>query len=170
MTDNAFVRTVVTGLGWMGSGVGSVNTATEELVMSAQNELTVLAYSMSDGAERLMELVQERLRSGIRFTIVVNQLANQYGQIPEDLKRLAHDYVSHCFVYNFDGADQNASLHAKAVIADRQRAIVGSANLSWNGLVNNHELCLYIEGRAVSDLALTVDRLLAHRFVRRQTW
>lgn len=166
MPPNATVKTIVTGLGWMGSGFGSIDTALEEIVASAQRELTILAYSTSDGADALLTAVRERLSDGVRVVMVVDRLADQYGQVPARLMQMAGDYPSHCLIYDFS-ASPNAHLHAKAVIADRQRAIVGSANLSWHGLVTNHELALYVAGSAVADIAQATDRLLHHPLVQR---
>lgn len=155
---------MVTGLGWMGSGIGSVDTALEELISSARNELLVLAYSITDGASDLLQLIRSRLADGVRVTIVVDNLADQFHHTMAQLRRMKDDYPSHCHVYGFSGSD-DAHLHAKVIIADRERAMVGSANLSWHGLVTNHELCVMIDGQAVRELAQATDKLLSHRYV-----
>jgi phosphatidylserine/phosphatidylglycerophosphate/cardiolipin synthase-like enzyme len=166
MAPDASVRTIVTGLGWMGSGFGSIDSALEDIIASAQKELTILAYSMSDGADGLLLSICERLSDGVRVTMVVDRLTDQYGRVPVRLLEMAKDYPSNCLIYDFS-AESNVHLHAKAVIADRQRAIVGSANLSWHGLVSNHELALRVDGPAVGEIARAVDLLLNHHIVRR---
>ena len=143
---NAKVRTIVTGLGWMGAGTGSVDTAIEELVAGASRELIVLAYSMTDGANHLLKLTRTRLMTGLIATSVVNP-DRLYGSARQSLLALARDYPDTFYLYYFEGGEETDFLHAKALIADRQRAIIGSANLSWNGLVANHELCVQIEGQ-----------------------
>jgi cardiolipin synthase len=154
-------------MAWMGGGTGSIDTALSDLVNSARHELIILAYAMSDGASDLLELIRQRLSAGVRVTMVVDRMADQHGQVPERLCQLAAGYGSLFRLYDFAGADQHAHLHAKVVVADRARALVGSANLSWHGLVTNHELGVLVEGPSVSELALATDRLLTHRFVRR---
>src|SRR5579871_2200887 len=117
---NAQVQIIVTGLGWMGGGVGSIDTALEQLVMQAQRELIVLTYSISDGADRLLQAVHGRLRAGVRVTLVVDHLANQHGKAPDILRQLARDYPSHCTLYDFNPTEDRANLHAKTIIADRE--------------------------------------------------
>jgi phosphatidylserine/phosphatidylglycerophosphate/cardiolipin synthase-like enzyme len=169
MQKNAQVRTFVTGLGWMGRGVGSIGTALEELVRSTKHQLFIVAYAISDGAAPLFELVRQKLSEGVRVTFVVDRVADQHGQVPLLLCQMLGDYPTHFFVYDFAGKDSNAHLHAKVLIADRERAIIGSANLSRNGLVSFHELCVQIEGEAVDDVTRATERLLEHPFVRRIT-
>ena len=158
---NATVRTVVSGEGWMGAGVGSIQTAMEELVRSARVELLVLAYAVSDGAGELLDLVEDRLRAGVRVTMVVDRLSGQYGAVPGRLESLAQQYAGYCRIHDFSGAEEGAHLHAKLVAADRRKALVGSANLSWHGLVGNHELAVLVEGPAVGELVSAAQRLLA---------
>jgi phosphatidylserine/phosphatidylglycerophosphate/cardiolipin synthase-like enzyme len=43
-------------------------------------------------------------------------------------------------VIDFVGEDDNDHLHAKIVVADRRRALVGSANLTAHGLLLADEL------------------------------
>jgi cardiolipin synthase len=169
MQRNAKVKTVVTGLGWMGHGIGSIDTAIEELVKSAKHQLFIVAYAISDGATPLFEFVRQKLRGGVRVILLVNRTADQHGQVPSLLHQLLGDYPTNFIVYDFAGRDSNAHLHAKVLIADRERAIIGSANLSWHGLVSFHELCVQIEGEAVDEVTRATERLLEYPSVRRIT-
>lgn len=63
-------------------------------------------------------------------------------------------------IYNFT-SDEQIDLHAKLVVIDRQKAIVGSSNLSRRGLLTNYELALVVEGMAVAEIANVVDRLIS---------
>ena len=60
---------------------------------------------------------------------------------------------------DFRGEDDNDHLHAKVVVADRLRAIVGSANLTAHGLLLAHELAVLLEGPAADDIAARIDLL-----------
>jgi len=61
-------------------------------------------------------------------------------------------------VYDFTDPEKR-QLHAKIIVADRKKAIVGSANLSWGGMYSNYEIGLLIEGEAAWKLAEIVDTL-----------
>lgn len=166
MAADTRIRTVVTGLGWMGGGVGSIDTAVEQLISSASVQLIIVAYAISDGASPLFDLVRKKLAAGVHVRIIVNRVAEQHGQIPQILSELLHDYGNQFSVFDF-AAEPHAHLHAKVIVADQRRAIVGSANLSWHGLVGFHELGVCIEGVEVVEIARATERLLRHKFIRR---
>ena len=52
------------------------------------------------------------------------------------------------------------ALHAKLIAADRHTAVVGSANFSHNGLIENHEIALLVKGKAARSLCAAVDSLV----------
>ncbi len=161
MRRKAEVRPVVTGTHWMGNGVGSIVIALEEMLNSAVQEIHILVYSISDGADRLFTLLADRLREGVRVTIIVQRLDQQHHSAPERLKSLAAEYAGSFELIDFTPEEQEA-LHAKCVVADRRIAFVGSANLSFNGLIRNHELGVVLEGPAASDLAGIIDLMKSH--------
>ena len=68
-----------------------------------------------------------------------------------------------CQVLDFSSPDPEEDLHAKVVVADRTRALVGSANLSRHGLIINHELAVVIEGPPAGEVARTIDLLMRDR-------
>jgi phosphatidylserine/phosphatidylglycerophosphate/cardiolipin synthase-like enzyme len=161
MRRTSEVRPVVTGPHWMGTGIGSIETALVEIISGAVREVHILAYSVSDGAERLIDLLVERLRAGVRITFVVQRLDRQYHNVPSRLRALASAYPATFLLYDFTPDEQEA-LHAKCVVGDRNTALIGSANLSFNGLVRNHELGVCIEGPAAGELVSVIERLLDH--------
>jgi len=50
-------------------------------------------------------------------------------------------------------------LHAKLIVVDRSIALVGSSNLSWKGLILNHELAVLIEGPTAAKVGNLIDVL-----------
>jgi len=165
MKRDALVETVVTGSAWMGSGTRAINTALHELVAGTTRELHVVTYAISDGADDFIDALEALLRNGVRILFVVDRLEAQFGTTPERLRHLGNAYAGQFSLYEFVTADP-ASLHAKCVISDRSLALIGSANLSFNGLFRNHELAVVIEGDAAADLASVVDRLTCAIYVR----
>lgn len=145
----------------MGTGVGSIVTALEEMLTGAVREIHVLAFAVSDGAERLFDLLADRLHDGVRITMIVQRLNHQHHNAPEHLKRLATLYPNSFLLYDFTPEEQEA-LHAKCVVVDRKKAFLGSANLSFNGLIRNHELGVIIEGATANDLVVIIERLQTH--------
>ena len=161
MRRSAEVRPVVTGTYWMGAGVGSIVTALEEMLTGAEREIHIVAYAISDGAGRLFQFLENRLRDGVRVTMIVQRIDQQHHNAPALLKNLAALYPCSFMLFDFT-PEELETLHAKCIVVDRNRAFVGSANLSFNGLIRNHELGVVIEGAAANDLAGIIEQLQSH--------
>jgi len=155
------VRVVVTGPAWMGAGVESVESAVENMLRTAQNEIMVVAYAIGMGASPLLDRLAEVCERGVSVCFVVNRLDAQTPDARERLGKCAG--LLDFRLYDFRPLRPDEDLHAKIMVADRERALVGSSNLSWRGLVTNHELALLVQGKAASEVASTIDRLLNDR-------
>jgi cardiolipin synthase len=57
-------------------------------------------------------------------------------------------------------------LHAKVLVVDRSIALVGSANLSFHGMVSNHEMALVVRGPTAEVIAERFDMLARSAAVR----
>lgn len=145
----------------MGGGIGSIVTTLEEMLLEAEREIHILAYAVSDGAERLFTILTDRLRAGVRVTMIIQRLDQQHQHAPERLKRLVASYPNTFLLFDFTPEEQEA-LHAKSVVVDRKKAFVGSANLSFNGLIRNYELGVVIQGTTASDIAGIIEKLKTH--------
>jgi phosphatidylserine/phosphatidylglycerophosphate/cardiolipin synthase-like enzyme len=161
------VSVVVTGTVWMGSGIGSIESALERLFREAEQEIALTAYTISSGADLLFEWLETALARGIQVRLIINRLNDQPTDVVSRLHRLAIDYP-HFHLYDF-GAEGDAdtfaslstSLHAKAIVVDRRLALVGSSNLSRRGMFTNYELGVLVEGPAAADVARAMDILFA---------
>src|SRR5439155_24410560 len=126
---------VVTGTGWIGGGVGSIAAAMDEMLTSAAAEIHMSAFSFSSRADMPLAALAGALDRGIEVRVVIDHLANQTPSVRVRLARLARMH-RHLFLYDYVGAGE---LHAKVVVADRRIALIGSSNLSFRGLMSNHE-------------------------------
>ena len=94
-----------------------------------------------------MDNLVECIKRGTKTRIVINRLLKKH--IPkwkEDnntgrdvLLKLNREYTN-VQLYSFKSNEGDGDLHAKTIIANRSRAIVGSANFSVGGLDKNYEL------------------------------
>lgn len=156
---NAKVRTVVTGVHWMGIGVGSIETALNEMLSSCKDEIILTAYSLTRGASVILSEITRLTEIGRRVTLIVNKLKEQAdNQTTQLLLKLANKYENF-LLYDFN-PDTEADMHAKVIIVDRKIALIGSSNLSSRGLNFNHELGVVIEGEAVSEISIAIDKLI----------
>ena len=157
-TEPNKVSIVVTGLAWMGGGIRSVESAIEDMLTNASDEIQVAAYMITGGAGEFLRLVQNCLYRGVRVTMIVNRLETQPEEIRAVIKDMARQF-HHFVLLDFNPKDEQEYLHAKIMVADRSTALVGSPNLSWRGLVVNHELAVVITGPAAAKIAGLLDSL-----------
>ena len=156
----------VTGTAWMGGGVGSVQSAIEELFDEADCEIQIAVYEMTAGATKFLNRLRVCLAGGIRVTMIINRYTDKPLPIRNRLEFFAKRYP-HFEILNFQPENKMEDLHAKIIIIDRNKALVGSANLTWKGLVGNHELAVMVYGPTASKISELFDKLSQdHRITR----
>jgi cardiolipin synthase len=129
----------------------------EELVVSAKQEIHILAYVFRSSANSFLDLIESALQRGVAVTIVVNVIPNEPLSLEGRLKNLNSAYA-HASIVRF--VDLNGSqLHAKVLVADRSHAVVSSANFTRGGLVANHEIGVLLHGTDARTLAELADQL-----------
>lgn len=143
----------------VGAGFRSIESILRESFDTAKDEVVMTAYSMSIVDDRVFGLIENALSRGVRVTVIVNNLLEQPGRVVEELGILARRFP-HLHVFSYQGNEERGDLHAKVVVIDRRLAIVGSSNLSFRGLVKNHELAVMVEGAQAGLVASAIDRLL----------
>lgn len=150
---------VASGLTWAGFGVRSIDSSTREIIQRATSELHLLVYSASLAGIPILDLLEPRIQVGIRLTMVVNRASEAHERmVVERLHKLASKF-SHAHIFSFEPKSTLRNLHAKAIIADREVGIIGSANLSRRGLLENYELGVQVSGKIARDTSVLVDRL-----------
>lgn len=161
----ANVRVVVSGSAWMGSGLGSIESALYQLFEQANDEVTIVAYAISNAATMLFQQLTALLQRGIRVRLLVNRFTRQPPGVQKQCHDLQRRFSNLMQVFSFTPQSDEADLHAKIILVDRKYALVGSANLSLRGLMDNHELGVVIEGAGAADIARAIDQLLASPYV-----
>jgi cardiolipin synthase len=161
------VSLVATGLAWLGGGTRAIEQTLVELIETAERELALVVYAMSAGPVRVWDALARALDGGVRCSLVVDRLESQNPEMLELLRRLRNRHPATFDVVDFLGQDDRDHLHAKIAVADRSRALVGSANLTAHGLLLAHELAVLLEGPVADEIAARIDLLLRSRLVRR---
>lgn len=147
---------LATGELFTGYGTRSIGVVTEELIRSAKDEIQVMAYLIT--SLDFVKLLVSTAEKGIKVVVVVNSLQEQ----PEAVRKMlgeAKKRHEHFQVKEFCRRGKG-SLHAKAIVADREKAIVGSANFTRAGMAGgNHEIAVLLDGRDAELLARLADCL-----------
>ena len=155
---------VVTGVAWMGHGIGSIESTLERLFREAEQEITLTAYAISS-VDCLFEWLEASLARGVQVKLIVNRLATQPLDVVSRLRCLTDNYP-HLHLYDFVHEGE-ADLHAKVVVVDRRIALIGSSNLSRRGLLANHEIAVVVQGAGAAIAASALDRLFANQYAVR---
>jgi cardiolipin synthase len=152
-------KVVATGSRWIGQGIGSIESALEDMLNEAQDEVQVAAFNITEGASQFLKILEDCLARGVQVTLVVNRLHQQPKQIQQALASLRSKYA-HFTEVDFNPENKGENLHAKIVVVDRSLALVGSPNLTWSGLVLNYELGVVVSGKVANNVGHLLDSLV----------
>jgi phosphatidylserine/phosphatidylglycerophosphate/cardiolipin synthase-like enzyme len=149
------------GLGWVGAGVRSIETGIHELFAEARRRVVISAYSISSGAFDLpVTWIADAAARNVCVLLVVNRCEELHPSVLPPIRSIAEN-TGNVELWDYSDPDDKKDLHAKAVIVDDRRGLIGSSNLSGNGLLRNHELAVMIEGdaaRIASNLIIELTR------------
>jgi len=151
------INIVVTGTEWMGSGVGSIESVITDLFKSAVNEIYISAYSIGNSSDLIFKWLEKALSRGVNIKMVINRLSEQPAEVRGKLNNFILIYP-HFQLFEFQSSE-HVDLHAKVIVVDHEKALVGSSNLSKRGLITNYEMGVYIEGKVASIVANTLSKL-----------
>lgn len=139
-------------------GVRSTEPSMLELINNAKDELQILSYAITSGANKILLAIEKALTRGVRLTFVLNSNEELSNKIINSLTSMKNAF-EYSKIYLFDSSDM-ADLHAKIMVADRKVAIVGSSNLTSRGLVWNLEIGFLIEDKSIWKLSEVIDRIV----------
>ena len=149
---------VVTGLAWMGHGIRSIDSTIEEMLTEASDEIQIAAYMITEGANDFIQILMACLNRGVRATLILNRFREQPNETQTSMHKLVRQFP-HFRLFEFNPKDRMEDLHAKLIVVDRSIALVGSSNLSWKGLILNHELAVLIKGPIAAKIGSLIDIL-----------
>jgi len=151
------VALIATGRFIVGKGIRSIQSVLEELIKSAQNEILIAAYTISGSLEDWLNILEKSAEKGIKIKIIINRLADQPKKVIRSLRSLEREFK---YVQIIDFTDPSGGdLHMKVIAVDRKKAILGSANLTWKGMVENHELDILLEGDIVESICRLLENI-----------
>lgn len=160
MTDDE-IEIAVTGNGWIGQGIGSIKSSLKDIFSNVNNEIQIATYSITENTGEFFEMLDNELARKTRVLMIVNRFYDQNKNVKMLLNELAVKYKNFILM-NFEPEDKREDLHAKLIVIDHQTALVGSANLTFRGMIMNHELAVKITGDAAQTVGALIDRLSKH--------
>lgn len=142
--------------------------AARELVDGATRSLTLISpYLEPKGIGRLLEPLTGALHRGVDVALITHgaELRSSLASVSiEELRRASTGLAGTLAVYSAVDSE-NVMLHSKLTIADDDRIIVGSANLTGNGFATNFEAGVLLGRSAAVDATVVIRALLASPLV-----
>lgn len=122
-----------------------IKDALTELISSAKHNVLITGYSVSEYFDDFIDVITRKSRQGVYFSIYINDIEKQ----KDDIEKLIAYKGKFLKIYNFQKKvdDKMAALHAKIIVADEQKCLISSANLSYHGLEGNIEMGLLLESK-----------------------
>lgn len=146
---------LATGKDILVEGVRGTESTIRDIIRGADSEIHVMAYVISEHATWFLDDLQDAIERGIATTLVINRLQTQDAPVRDRLRKWNRTHP-HFVLCDYDV--KGRSVHAKVVVADRNLAVVGSANFSWRGMAANCEIGVLLEGKEAWMLSKIVDR------------
>ncbi len=158
--ESVRVEIAVTGNFWVGKGVRSIWSMLNDTISKAENEMQIAAYAIGENSDEyeFFELLKGALARGIRVLLIANRFSKQRETVRKTLLELVMKHKT-LIVKDFNPQDRREDLHAKIIVVDHSIALVGSANLSFKGMVANHELMVRVSGKTAYAIGELLDRL-----------
>lgn len=150
------IEVIGTGPELLKRGIRGIEPVIEETIKQAKEEIQIVAYVFTPSAIHVLDMIGRAAEKGVKVSFVINNLFSQKKFIIDRLMTLSEIFPN-VRVFNFNRGKKQ--LHAKVLVVDRKKAVVGSANLSWGGMYSNYEIGLLIEGEPAWKLAEIIDCL-----------
>jgi phosphatidylserine/phosphatidylglycerophosphate/cardiolipin synthase-like enzyme len=129
-------------------------TTVEALLASARRKVRVISPFVDMTGVEVLSSASDRNQADPGWEVYVRTA-------PQGLLREARKRDWAVFEYRgTQGGDQRRGFHCKLVISDDEKAVVGSANLFYENLVENVELGVLLEGSAEVGPLIRVPQLL----------
>lgn len=151
----AEITIVSTGEKWVGYGIRSFSSVIKEMMDCAEKEIVMTVYVISD--IKVVESVRKALERGISVEIFVYHPGKSQGSPAlNEIFKLGSEYR-----YIRIHTISDKVLHAKALIVDGERVLVGSANPTFGGMIKNYELGFMVkDGRIAQNVLSLLRRLM----------
>ena len=122
---------VVSGDRWLGRGFLSVYSKIEDMINNAEHSILLAVYQIS--SDYMISLIKNALNRGVRVEVFCSSISNT----------LKHRNLK---VYVL----RDITLHAKLIIVDGERILIGSSNYTFSGFFKNYEVGVYFENETMA--------------------
>ena len=160
--EAAQTEVVWTGPKVEGSYLRATRQVVQDIISTAASELLVVGYWLAGKEDNdgiindILELIADAVLRGVKVTMVLDEGEKGYGKNNRDtLASLWPQSVipPKLLTWKTPAGDKHLKLHAKVLVADRNDALVTSANLTRYALDRNMEMGVRIIGTPSAQIA-----------------
>ena len=154
MTMLVDIIPVATGEKWIGYGVRSFQSIIHELISKASNELVMTVYVITsmDIVDDLRNALERGV--GVEIYLYSEEKQEENDAVLSILK--LKDEFDYLKLYRI----KEEMLHAKVLVADGDKVLSGSANLTFSGMFKNYELGFLVNDSTIAMQILTLIKRL----------
>ena len=135
---------VVSGKKWIGEGIRSTNHVINELIDGSYERIVLTIYVLND--YNLLTNIENALKRDMIIDIFLNSKEKIIKD--EILDKIMYFESEYETLNLYEIVDD--LIHAKIVIVDKEKLLIGSANLTFSGLNKNYELGILINDQNVA--------------------
>lgn len=151
------IQILATGPEFLKEGIRGTAPVIEEMIKNSEKEIQIMAYVISLHASKFLDLLDDALKREVKITIILNKIGEQDEKIKTKIKKMKKQYKK-LNVVDFTDSE-GGDLHAKVIVVDRKKAVIGSANFSWHGMSHNYEIGVHLEGNSAWKLGKIIDEM-----------
>ena len=142
---------------------GTYLKAIIEIIELAQKSLLMTSpFLQEHGITSLIQALYQALARGVEVTVLTqeaNNIASSQSLALEELRREAERLGGRLIAYS-TGFQVGTTLHAKLVVADTKKMVLGSANITGPGLGQNVEAGVVLGEKEATEVRLVVEELI----------
>ncbi|MEM0143196.1 MAG: phospholipase D family protein [Candidatus Parvarchaeum sp.] len=136
----------------MGYGISTYSSIISQLIREAEKNIIMTVYLLND--RKVLADVNAAVKRGVLIEVFI--------YLPDDTMQNRHLYIElETLAKKYQNlkihAVRNKILHAKILVSDYSKTVVGSANFTFSGTIKNYELGILIEDK---NIAQTVASLI----------
>ena len=129
-----------------------ISNVVREIIENSGKSLLITGYSISEFVEDMIDTIIQKSQCGVFVKMFINDLSKQ-----KSIDKLLRYQGKFLQLYDYaNREDKMAALHAKIILADSEKAIISSANLSYHGMAGNIEMGTLIQsvklGKQIEDV------------------
>ncbi len=147
----------------------SYTKAILEVIKSAEEDLLMTSpFLQEHGVASLMESLIKALGRGVKLIFLTHEadnIASSQSIAVDELRREA-ERLGRSFIVYTATTSVGSMLHAKLVVADGRKMVLGSANLTGPGLRQNIEAGVVLGEREASKIKMIIDGLITGGLIK----